>query len=594
MLLQTKGLIRNLGRIALLACALSPAIVFIFVGYSGRQQMAEDDARFQAQRVGYAIATNPEVWRYATERLIDQIVEGRHVGSHTHIFDSNGKLLAEIGEDDTSLIVTGRAPLMDFGKVVGELKVDVSVAQVLGIGAMMSVIGLVVGMFLIGGLNRLFRESDLAESALRNNDAILRTILTTTLDGYWQLGDHGQLLDCNPAYCVQSGYSREELLRMNVSDLEANENPSETDEHMQHLLKVGHEQFESKHRRKDGSLWNVEVSATYHKEGVEKIYTFLRDITERKRADGLLRESEQHFRTLANSGSTLIWTSGLDKLCNYLNDPWLRFTGRPLERELGNGWTEGVHPEDFDHCLKTYVAAFDQQKTFSMEYRIRHADGSYRWLRDDGNPRYDSQGKFLGYIGYCVDITLHKEAEHAIKSLAFYDPLTRLPNRRLLLERLDQAMASSSRHHRDGAVLFIDLDNFKTINDTLGHHVGDLLLQEVARRLENCVRQGDTVARLGGDEFVVMLEYLDAGNGQAATQARTVGEKILAALNQPLVIDEHVCRSTPSIGVALFSGQTTPVEELLKQADHAMYEAKRAGRNMLRIFETSHISAKQG
>lgn len=121
------------------------------------------------------------------------------------------------------------------------------------------------------------------------------------------------------------------------------------------------------------------------------------------------QESEQHFRTLANSGSTLIWTSGLDRLCNYFNEPWLRFTGRSLEQELGNGWAEGVHPDDSGRCRETYVTAFDQRKPFSIEYRLRHADGSYRWIRDDGNPRYDSQGAFLGYIGFCVDITEQKE-----------------------------------------------------------------------------------------------------------------------------------------------------------------------------------------
>lgn len=131
---------------------------------------------------------------------------------------------------------------------------------------------------------------------------------------------------------------------------------------------------------------------------------------ERLLAEEALLESEQHFRTLANSSSALIWTSGLDKGCNYFNEPWLRFTGRSLEQEQGNGWAEGVHPEDFDRCLDIYVTSFERRRPFSMEYRLRHADGSYRWLRDDGNPRYDSQGAFLGYIGYCIDITDQKVA----------------------------------------------------------------------------------------------------------------------------------------------------------------------------------------
>ena len=122
------------------------------------------------------------------------------------------------------------------------------------------------------------------------------------------------------------------------------------------------------------------------------------------------KESEQHFRTLANGGAALIWTADIDKLCKYFNEPWLNFTGRTLEQEYGNGWAEGVHPDDFDTCVNIYVTAFDKRESFTMDYRLRHADGSYRWIKDDGNPRYDSQGKFLGYIGFCYDITPQKEA----------------------------------------------------------------------------------------------------------------------------------------------------------------------------------------
>ncbi|WP_306549337.1 PAS domain S-box protein [Desulfobulbus sp.] len=138
-----------------------------------------------------------------------------------------------------------------------------------------------------------------------------------------------------------------------------------------------------------------------------------RDLRQSQRA---LAESEQQYRTLANSGQALIWTSNPDKLCTYFNEPWLRFTGRTLEQEWGNGWTEGVHPEDFDRCLQTYVIAFDQRQKFSMNYRLRNARGEYRWLQDDGTPRFDSSGAFLGYIGHCLDITELKQAEAALRA----------------------------------------------------------------------------------------------------------------------------------------------------------------------------------
>ena len=176
-------------------------------------------------------------------------------------------------------------------------------------------------------------------------------------------------------------------------------------------------------------------------------------------------------------------------------------------------------------------------------------------------------------------------AEKAALSLAFYDPLTQLPNRRLLMDRLVQALASSARSGHPGALLLIDLDNFKTLNDTLGHDKGDLLLQQVGQRLVSCVREGDTVARLGGDEFVVMLEVLSENPVEAATQAEAVGAKIIATLNQPYQLTGHANRSTPSIGLTLFTGHQNSIDELLKQADLAMYQSKTAGRNTLRFFD---------
>ena len=179
-----------------------------------------------------------------------------------------------------------------------------------------------------------------------------------------------------------------------------------------------------------------------------------------------------------------------------------------------------------------------------------------------------------------------KAAEDEIRQLAFYDPLTQLPNRRLLIDRLHHALAASIRSKRHGALLFIDLDHFKTINDTLGHGQGDLLLQQVAERLSGCVRAGDTVARQGGDEFVIMLGDLSEALEEAVIQTEVIGEKIRAALNQPYLFADHVCHNTASIGATLFDGQLASTDEQLKRADRAMYQAKAAGRNALRFFET--------
>lgn len=194
-------------------------------------------------------------------------------------------------------------------------------------------------------------------------------------------------------------------------------------------------------------------------------------------------------------------------------------------------------------------------------------------------------GGITNYICAFFDITERKQAEQKIHNLAFYDPLTQLPNRRLLFDRLRQAVATSARNQSSAALLFIDLDNFKILNDTRGHDIGDLLLIDVGQRLRACIRESDTLARLGGDEFVVLLEELSEDRAQAAVQAREVGEKVHKAINQPYVLKDVEHYSSASIGISLISNYKENLEDLLKQADTAMYAAKKGGRNTLRFFD---------
>ncbi|PKD37931.1 hypothetical protein CWO84_22005 [Methylomonas sp. Kb3] len=197
----------------------------------------------------------------------------------------------------------------------------------------------------------------------------------------------------------------------------------------------------------------------------------------------------------------------------------------------------------------------------------------------------DPTGCIKNYVATFVDITSIKAAAEEIERLAFYDPLTGLPNRRLLQDRLKRALIASARSGREGAILFIDLDNFKTLNDTLGHDMGDLLLQLVAQRLVACVREGDTVSRLGGDEFVVMLTDLSDEMLDAGAQTEVIANKILTALTQTYRLADHEYRNSPSIGAVLFNDHDSDIESLLKQADIAMYQAKKAGRNTIRFFD---------
>ncbi len=200
-------------------------------------------------------------------------------------------------------------------------------------------------------------------------------------------------------------------------------------------------------------------------------------------------------------------------------------------------------------------------------------------------------GTTTHYVGNFSEITKSKEAEAEIHRLAFYDPLTQLPNRRLLMDRLNQALAASQRSKKNGAVLFLDIDHFKNLNDTRGHDVGDRLLVESARRIQDSVREGDTVARLGGDEFVVMLENLDSDAREAAIQAGHLGEKLRLALAQPFDLGERRFHCTASFGISIFCGHKEPIETLLQHADLAMYQAKGGGRNAVRFFDPAMQTA---
>lgn len=237
-------------------------------------------------------------------------------------------------------------------------------------------------------------------------------------------------------------------------------------------------------------------------------------------------------------------------------------------------------------CLHT-----GEIRELDLERRISRKDGRSIWVHLTISPMW-MQGMQPDYhIVVIQDITDHKRAEEQVHQLAFYDPLTRLPNRRLFLDRLQQAQAHSTRHDNHCALLFIDLDNFKALNDTRGHDIGDLLLVEIAKRLRDHVRSGDTVARLGGDEFVIIVEELNRDAWQAAAQAQDIGEKLLAAINEPFMLQEFEYHGSSSIGIRLFHDGENRIDDLLKHADTAMYQAKTAGRNALSFFDPSMQTA---
>ncbi len=235
--------------------------------------------------------------------------------------------------------------------------------------------------------------------------------------GYFTLSEQGQIMATNLTTSTMLDMARNSLAGEQIARFVCCDDQYTFSHNMRKLFATGEAQaWELGMKKSDGTVFWASLKAVMNKsQGAPVCRVVMTDISDKKKAEKALIESELHFRTLANSGQALIWTSGLDKLCDYFNEPWLAFTGRSLEQELGNGWTEGVHPEDFQRCLDLYVAAFDKRESFNMEYRLRHHSGRYRWIIEQGTPRYNSQGEFLGYVSHCLDIDDSKQQEVSLR-----------------------------------------------------------------------------------------------------------------------------------------------------------------------------------
>ncbi len=307
----------------------------------------------------------------------------------------------------------------------------------------------------------------------------------------------------------------------------------------------------------------------------------VQDVTDQKLTEKALRESERRYQVMSEASPVGIFRLDHEGRICQVNKKWREVSGRMLSEVLGQSWDIAVHQDDLAAVRETWQMAVQERRAFKVECRFKMPAGRTTWVFCQAEPIFGGNEELEGFIGSVTDISLRKRTEEEIRQLAYYDPLTRLPNRSFFLEQLDRAMATARRNDRHVALLFCDLDNFKDINDNLGHDKGDLLLTLIADRLNSCIRRGDTLCRLGGDEFVLLLPSVENDR-----EAVTVARKIQRAMKKSFDLLGQEIFSTTSIGIAVHPEDGADVQTLLKHADMAMYAAKGEGRNRYRFFSS--------
>jgi diguanylate cyclase (GGDEF)-like protein/PAS domain S-box-containing protein len=556
------------------------------------------------------------------------------------------------------------------------------------------------------GISRDITERHKLHEHIRTSENIYRNVLKTALDGFWIVSMDGVIQDANRAYSVMSGYTHEELVGMPIFELEVFENENAVKAHIALIKQAISHRFETKHRRKDGSIFDVEINVTYWPDEGGKIFVFIKDVTERHLAETLLQESEARFRNIfeqtptmavqgydrehkavfwnkasetlfgytseqalgetienlivpehkrelttrhidmwfmdkqvdapsemvlqradgsaaqvfsshvlfeSSSGQTELYCIHMDLtalkqaedqivtlsqaieqspvsviltdtrgMIEYVNAEFEKVTGYSRDEVIGKPTSMLKSGQTASGKYKELWKALTRGKPWEGEFQNSKKDGTVFWESAHIAPLTNSLGQVTHFLAVKQDITHHKIQEEKILHQAHFDSLTDLPNRFLSLDRLEQMIREAKRAKGQVAVFFLDLDDFKKVNDTLGHQVGDELLTEAAKRLRDAVREADIVGRLGGDEFIVMMS-LEMGSGAIMH----VASNLLEAFRAPFSLNGRELVSTVSIGVAVYPNDGLSPAELLRQADAAMYYSKSEGRNTFNFYTES-------
>lgn len=589
---QHELFVRRLAGMSILIAVMLPCLIYVTLSLTTIGRDMEHNASVQARAITKLVTYNPDAWMYATERLIDSVAELRNPEYQVSLLDNAGKLLSKIGFVDSSFFIIDRpAAFYNYGTEAGTVVVSTSVFPVAWRSLFLLLTGLLLGFSIWKWIKRdIFIQQDLSRAQLeksladlRDSEALFNTLADNTSSLIWMAGLDQRCYWFNKVGLDFTGSRQNQdngcAARIHPDDLQPR-----LDTYVTSFDKRVEFTMEYRLQRHDGEYrWLVDHGVPRFNDWgvfIGYIGTCI-DITDRKEAEVQLNLSQF---AMEHASFEVYWVNKDAKIC-YVNRQACKTLGYSKD-ELENMSIPDISPQLSMEIWNGHWASLKSGQSQFFETQHRCKNGTVFPVEISAN--YVCFGGHEYNVAYSRDISERKKADAQIHKLAFYDVLTKLPNRRLLKDRLAQALAAGKRSECYGALMFLDMDHFKPLNDQYGHATGDLLLVEVARRLTVCVREMDTVARFGGDEFVVMLSELAVDKEASFLQANHVAEKILAALSMPYLLtvqhsdgrDElitHQC--TSSIGVSLFSGNQEDQDEIMIRADEAMYQAKENGRN---------------
>jgi diguanylate cyclase (GGDEF)-like protein/PAS domain S-box-containing protein len=432
------------------------------------------------------------------------------------------------------------------------------------------------------------KELEKVTSGHKRLEEVYRSVVESTTDSIYMVDKECRYLFMNNQHLSRLGLPAEQIIGKRYSEFHSPEQDKVFAEEVNRVFSTG-KSIQHEHRSERDKRYFLRTLSPVKDRGpngeITCVAIISTDITEHKLAEEAIRESEQKYRTIIEniedgyheldfSGNIVFFNDALLKILGYSRDEFVRMNYRDLT-------DEETARRLLQVCDEVYRTGNPSR---GIEIEVMRKDGTMRVVELSVSLILDATGHGAGFRNLVRDITERKKSEETIRRLAYHDPLTGLPNRLLFTDRLAMAITGAKRNRQHLAVMILDLDYFKDINDTLGHHIGDRLLQAVGSRLTELLRKGDTVARMGGDEFLILLPEI---NNVGVTT--TIAQKIVDSFQTPLIVDEHRLHITTSIGIAIYPDVSDDVETLIKHSDIAMYRAKGSGRNNYQLFTPEMI-----